>query len=60
MLPIDNENYGILYSFQPNYLAHLIQDDNGNETGIVDVPEQQETKSTWQAFTRHLFAFMKK
>jgi hypothetical protein len=60
MLPIENENYGILYSFQPDYLAHLIHDDDGNVDGIVDAPEQQEAKSTWKAFARHFFAFMKK
>jgi hypothetical protein len=60
MLPIENENYGLLYSFQPKYLAHLIQDDNGNEAGIVDVPEPQEVPSTWRIFARQFFAFMKK
>ncbi|HEY7986997.1 MAG TPA: hypothetical protein VIE17_08750 [Methylophilaceae bacterium] len=60
MLPIENENYGLLYSFQPNYLAHLIQDDNGSETGIVDMPEKQETQSNWRVFARNFFAFMKK
>jgi hypothetical protein len=60
MLPIENENYGLLYSFQPNYLAHLIEDDNDNKTDITDVPEQQEPESNWRAFARHLFWFMKK
>ena len=60
MLPIENENYGILYSFQPNYLAHLIHDDSGEETGVVDMPQQQEAKTTWRAFARNFFAFMKK
>lgn len=27
MLPIDNQNYGLLYSFQPNYLEDLIHED---------------------------------
>lgn len=60
MLPIENENYGILYSFQPDYLAHLIQDDNASETGIIGAPEQREDKMTWKVFTRYFFGFMKK
>jgi hypothetical protein len=60
MLPIENENYGILYSFQPDYLAHLIQDDNASEADIIEAPEQREGKRTWKAFASYIFAFMKK
>ncbi len=60
MLPIENENYGLLYSFQPKYLAHLIEDDNGSETGIVDMPEKQETQSAWRVFAGKCIAFVKK
>lgn len=64
MLPIENENYGLLYSFQPKYLAHLIQDEDGkktgNETASVDVAESQQHESNWRIFARHFFAFMKK
>jgi len=60
MLPIENENYGLLYSFQPKYLAHLIEDDNGGETGIVDMPEKQEMQSVWRVFASQFIAFMKK
>jgi hypothetical protein len=60
MLPIENENYGILYSFQPDYLAHLIEDDNASETSMIEAPEQRESKLTWKAFTRYFFAIMKK
>jgi hypothetical protein len=60
MLPIENENYGLLYSFQPNYLAHLIEDDNDKKTDITDVPEQQEPENKWRVFARHFFWFMKK
>jgi hypothetical protein len=33
VLPIENENYGMLYSFQPRYLAQLIHDEEKGSSG---------------------------
>ena len=57
MLPIDNQHYGILYSFQPKYLAHLIADDNGRLNSQED-NEAVPAKNVWASLYSYVYALI--
>jgi hypothetical protein len=57
MLPIENENYGMLYSFQPNYLAQLISDDR-NPPNPIDT-SAQPSNNIWNSMAEHVRALFK-
>lgn len=58
MLPIENEHYGMLYTFQPNYLAQLISDDK--DMVKPDSEFNGAEKGWWNAFARYVLAFLNK
>lgn len=57
MLPIENENYGMLYSFQPNYLAQLISDDSNSPNAIDNAAKPSE--SFWATVSNYIRTLLK-
>ena len=57
MLPIENENYGMLYSFQPNYLAQLISDDRNAPNPIDNSVKTSD--SIWASIADYVRALFK-
>ena len=58
MLPIENENYAMLYTFQPDYLAQLIMDDQHPSNAPAEA--NQAEKSRIAGMIDYMLTFFKK
>ena len=58
MLPIENENYAMLYTFQPDYLAQLILDDQHPSNPPAEINQAEENR--FAGMMHYILTFFKK